>query len=196
MVPYLINVLGPAGDDKMAFMHELALALAAGGVKTAMLRELPDQAPAVPSLGLSARGLAAELPLPRDLGPEELAGLFLGEADVVLSEVTVKGRSGVEFCPAGAAPALDWPGLKAVAGGDGGDRAPSFERGDVSGLAAHLAAEVVPKEKQMLRLFVGGRRLPAKGFVQAFIAGGLRGMISSLKGYTPGRPIAVFVDPD
>ncbi len=196
MIPYLINVLGPAGEDKTAFMRELALALIEVGVKAALLHQGPERAPAVPSLSLSAGGLSAELPRPRDLGPEELAGLLLEDAGVVLSEVLVKGRAGIEFCPPGAEPALDWPGLKAVVGADGGGKAPGFPRHDPAALAAHLAAEVVPAERPAVRMFVGGRRLAAKGFVQQFVAGGVRGMVGSLKGYQPGRPIAVFVEPD
>lgn len=62
-------------------------------------------------------------------------------------------------------------------------QAPHFKPGQIKELADFLLAEVIVKpSKPAATIIVNGEYLPAKGFVQQFIIGGLLGMISSLKG--------------
>jgi molybdopterin-guanine dinucleotide biosynthesis protein B len=53
-------------------------------------------------------------------------------------------------------------------------------------LADRIEKLLVSRDKEPLEVFVGNRKLPMKSFVGDFIAGGIRGMLGSLKGYLPG----------
>lgn len=61
--------------------------------------------------------------------------------------------------------------------------APHFKPDETEKLADYLLSEVLPApETPSATIVLNGAYLPAKGFVQQFIAGGVLGMISSLKG--------------
>ena len=72
--------------------------------------------------------------------------------------------------------------------------APHFQPGQVKELADYLLAEVLPEsEKPAVTVSVNGKYLPAKGFVQRFIAGSILGMISSLRGVEDIETVEVLV---
>ena len=72
--------------------------------------------------------------------------------------------------------------------------APHFKPGQVRELADHLLKEVLAKPEQpAATVTVNGKYLPAKGFVQHFIAGGVLGMISSLKGVEDIETVQVSI---
>jgi molybdopterin-guanine dinucleotide biosynthesis protein B len=52
-------------------------------------------------------------------------------------------------------------------------------------LADRIEKLLVSRDKEPLEVFMGTRKLPIKSFVGDFIAGGIRGMLGSLKGYLP-----------
>jgi molybdopterin-guanine dinucleotide biosynthesis protein B len=72
--------------------------------------------------------------------------------------------------------------------------APHFKPGQVSELVDYLLAEVLQDTGGMTAtIAVDGKYLPAKGFVQQFVASALLGMISSLKGGEDAETIEVSV---
>ncbi len=72
--------------------------------------------------------------------------------------------------------------------------APHFKPGQTRELTDHLLAEVLARpEKPTASVTVNGGDLPVKGFVQHFIAGGVLGMISSLKGVEDIETVEVSI---
>lgn len=122
--------------------------------------------------------------------PAAVAARFFPNADAVILEggkelplpkIWVLGRG--EEPP-------DYPGIFALydryGQGDGADR---YGADEIDRLASALAERIARKSA---RLYIGDRELPMKGFVADFVGGGLKGMISSLKGVSAGE-IRVYI---
>lgn len=71
-----------------------------------------------------------------------------------------------------------------VTDGDGATAVPSFQTDDYQGLADFLD-ERFPRpgaDRQAIRLTIDGEEIPTNAFASRVIAGGIRGMLSALKG--------------
>jgi molybdopterin-guanine dinucleotide biosynthesis protein B len=72
--------------------------------------------------------------------------------------------------------------------------APHFQVGQIKELADFLIEDIFsPPAEPRVTVAINGRYLPAKGFVQRFVAGGLLGMLSSLKGVEDATTIEVTI---
>jgi len=198
---YAVVVAGPAGPDKERMVEALALGLEGEGLCVALVESRPEDNAAPPRgrVVQTSQGVTAQAP-GGGLSLEELMGRYAAGADVALClGFDRERRAKVEWVPPGGRPALSGdPGLRAVVG-EGVDEAKVavFPPGQEKALARHLAAEVVPaKTVQKLRVLLGGKRLPAKDFVQDILANTIRAMVASLKGGDrPGR-LEVYIEPD
>jgi hypothetical protein len=196
---YVICILGDErASEEVA--RGLAGELEAAGLEVGLI--LPRaQAPSGASLELGVGEGVLELRR-RGVVPEldELEGLYGEGLDVLLTLAHPQARRAkIEVCAPGQEPAhLDDPGLRAVVGqGVTAGRLPVFAPGELAPLATFLRDEVIPaREPDRVRVVLGGRRLPIKGFVQDFVGQTLRAMIRTLKGgERPGR-LMVFVAED
>ncbi len=60
-----------------------------------------------------------------------------------------------------------------------------YAPGEEERLTDRIEKLLLSREKETLEVFLENRKLPVKSFVGDFIAGGIRGMLGSLKGYAP-----------
>jgi hypothetical protein len=200
-MPYAIIVAGEPGPELDSFTEGLAAELERRGRRTAVLRQGPAvEPPPGPSARLETAGGRLNLELAQGEGTlEELMGRHLAGLDLALClGWEQERRAKIELAPSGRPRLADDPGLKAVAGPAGAAPGkPSFDPADPAALAEHLLAEVVPaKERPRLRLVLGGRRIPAKEFVQDILAQTIRAMVGSLRGGDrPGR-LEVYIEPE
>lgn len=200
---YAICVAGPAGEEKMEFMQQLAAALEARGLKTGLLSRAEDEGAAAfwsASAQVAGGALSLQRSQPSDLSLEEMLGRFFYDLDLVLCQgFDEEKRAKIEWLPGGdqAQLAKD-PGLRAVVSGKNADtEKPLFGPDDLAGLAGYLSKEVIPQSKPpRLRVVLGGKRIPAKEFVQDILADTIRAMVGSLKGGDrPGR-LEIFIRAD
>ncbi|MEM5789709.1 MAG: molybdopterin-guanine dinucleotide biosynthesis protein B, partial [Syntrophobacteraceae bacterium] len=69
---------------------------------------------------------------------------------------------------------------------------PSFRFSDVSGVADFIETRYLKERKQpSILVQLDGKQLPMKDFVKDFVIGGVRGMLSSLRGYEKPRTISL-----
>lgn len=120
------------------------------------------------------------------VSPAEVAARFFPDADVVLLE------GGKELAlpkiwvlrPDEGRP--DYPGIFALYDryglGNGND---CYGEGEIDRLVSDLA-EKVERAAKSAHVYIGGKELPMKDFVADFVAGGIKGMLSSLKGFHAG----------
>lgn len=129
---------------------------------------------------------------PKDASPADVAADFFPGCDVVILE------GGKDFPlpkiwvlePHGAVP--DYPGIFAVYDRHGeGNGAERYGAGEADRLISDLSAKLTSAVRST-RVYVGCRELPMKDFVADFIGGGIRGMLSSLKGFASGD-IRVYI---
>jgi molybdopterin-guanine dinucleotide biosynthesis protein B len=200
---YAICVAGAAGEDKTEFTQQLAAALEAKGVKTGLLLRALDQG-AVSFWSASGQLSGGALSLQRsqqtDLSLDEVLGRYFFDLDLVLCQgFDEEKRAKVEWLPEGEQAQLAGdPGLRAVISSRTIDLdKPLFAPDDIKGLADYLINEVIPKSKQpRIRIVLGGKRIPAKEFVQDILADTIRAMVGSLKGGDrPGR-LEIFIQAD
>lgn len=200
---YAICVAGPAGADKLEFVQKLAAALEAKGVKMGLLSRTEGQGAAAfwsASVQIDGGGLSLQRSQPAELSLDEILGRYFHDLDAVLCQgFDDEKRAKIEWLPAGGKPGLAAdPGLRAVASPQGADTdKPVFTADDADGMAAYLIKEVIPQgEPPIIRVVLGGKRIPAKDFVQDIMASTIRAMISSLKGGDrPGR-LEIFIEPE
>ncbi len=128
----------------------------------------------------------------RDLPLDEVAAEFFGKADVVVAEGYKSGPSAkieVHRRETGRE-LLTKPeeGLLAVATDEPLDvPVPSFGLDDSKGLGDLIEEKLIKKRKTNATLWVNGKPVPMKPFVQDFIIGGVLGMAGSLEGVEPGK---------
>jgi molybdopterin-guanine dinucleotide biosynthesis protein B len=95
-----------------------------------------------------------------------------GGKDLALPKIWVAGPD---------EPVPDLPGIFAVydrhRGGDGGRR---YGEGEIDRLASGIMSKL-DFSRRSARVYVGGMELPMKDFVADFVAGGVRGMLDTLK---------------
>jgi molybdopterin-guanine dinucleotide biosynthesis protein B len=200
---YAICVAGPSGADKNEFMQKLAAALEAKGVRMGLLSKADGQGAAVfcsASVQVSQGALSLQRKQADDTSLDEMLGRYFHDLDVVLCQgFDQEKRAKIEFLPTGGKPALAAdPGLRAVAGPQDADTdKPMFALDDAGGLADYLIEEVIPQSDQpIIRVVLGGKRIPAKEFVQDIMASTIRAMIGALKGGDrPGR-LEIFIEPE
>lgn len=200
---YAICVAGPAGEDKTEFMQQLAAALEARGLKTGLLSRAENEGAAAfwsASVQVAGGALSLQRSQPTDLSLEEMLGRFFYDLDLVLCQgFDEEKRAKIEWLPGGGQAQLAKdPGLRAVVSGENADtEKPLFGPNDLAGLAGYLSKEVIPqRQPPRLRVVLGGKRIPAKEFVQDILADTIRAMVGSLKGGDrPGR-LEIFIRAD
>jgi molybdopterin-guanine dinucleotide biosynthesis protein B len=200
---YAICVAGPSGVEKDEFMQKLAAALEAKGVKTGLLSRADDMGAAAlwsASALVNQGTLSLQRSQPADASLDEMLGRYFHDLDAVLCQgFDEEKRAKIEFLPAGGKPVMAGDaGLRAVVSSQGADSdKPVFNPEETGGLAEYLIKEVIPQSEQpVIRVVLGGKRIPAKEFVQDIMASTIRAMISSLKGGDrPGR-LEIFIEPE
>lgn len=200
-MPAIVCLAGPAGPEKSELLWNLAAELGGRGVKVAVIDDEPLELPQ------GRRGVAGAACLSggrlglwlnaAELGLLEVAERFFPEADLVLSAaLSQEKRPKLEFCPEGQEPTLlDDPGLRAIVGRVQGVDKPVFDPQNLADLADFVQSELITAgSRRKVRVILGGRNLPIKGFVQDIVGQTVRAMISSLKGGDrPGR-LEIYVD--
>lgn len=133
---------------------------------------------------------------PERVSPAEVAAEFFPNADVILLE------GGKELAlpkiwvlePGEGKP--DYPGIFAVYDRYGpGNGRDCYGEGELERLVSDLA-EKVERVKKSALVYIGGKELPMKDFVADFVAGSVRGMLRSLKGFHAGDVRAYIRDKD
>lgn len=200
---YAICVAGPSGIEKDEFLQKLAAALEAKGVRVGLLSRADDMGAAAfwsASALVNQGALSLQRSQPADASLDEMLGRYFHDLDAVLCQgFDEEKRAKIEFLPAGGKPVLAGDsGLRAVVSRQGADSdKPVFNPDETGGLAEYLIKEVIPQsEKPVIRVVLGGKRIPAKEFVQDIMASTIRAMIGSLKGGDrPGR-LEIFIEPE
>lgn len=200
---YAICVAGAAGEEKTKFMQQLAAALEAKGVATGLLSRADDQGAAAfwsASALLAGGALSLQRSLPADTSLDEILGRYYDELDLALCQgFDHEKRAKIEWLPGGGPSQMAGdPGLRAVIAAQGAETdKPVFGPDEVDGLVDYLIQEVIPKSDQpRIRVVLGGKRIPAKEFVQDILADTIRAMVGTLKGGDrPGR-LEIFIKAD
>lgn len=194
---HVICLAGPSDAAKAQVMESLAAELESRGLRVGFIRALSNPATGGMAMELPAMALRLELRSDPGMTVEELAARYLDDADIVISEVYqgVK-RAKLEYLPDGSSPELvDDPGLKAVLTG----------QAEVSGLltlsldavkvADFILAEMMPKgEPSKVRVFLGGKRMPMKDFVQDMVGDTAKAMIGALRGGDRAGRLMIIVE--
>jgi molybdopterin-guanine dinucleotide biosynthesis protein B len=117
----------------------------------------------------------------RSSNPYEIAGKFFPGSDIVILEGGKNLALPKIWVARKDEPTPEEPGIFAVydrhLGGDGGLR---YGEGDINRLVSDVLGKIDAAGKSA-RVYVGGMELPMKDFVSDFVAGGVKGMIGSLK---------------
>ena len=151
---------------------------------------------ASPTAVASIRETGGEIPL------ELIAGRYFWEEDILLTEGYKRShfpkievfRSAIESTPiCGAQDNL----LAVVTDDPVQVDVPVYRFGDVTGLADLIESRFLKdRKKPYLTVFLDGKQLPMKDFVKDFVAGGIVGMISSLRGWAKPRKIDIQIRMD
>lgn len=190
-MPSVIVLGGPAGEDKSAWMRQLAAVLTGRGRRVLVVSAPPAPTPPPPPAGaaawleLGARSYQLRCAAAQPPSLDEILIRHLDGFDLALSELAPSFAAPVlEWLPPGAAPTLaDDPNLKAVVGADGGvSGTPVLAPDQVDQAAELILALTAAPEPRTARLLVDGRRIYIKDFVQDILAGAVRGMVATLKG--------------
>ncbi len=202
MIPPIVPFVGKSGSGKTTFLERLIPALAARGLRVAVVKhdvhgfEL-DQ-PGKDTYRLRRAGAArVAISAPRqfallgeveeELELEELAARYLGDVDLVLAEGYKRSAlPKIEVCRAARSrELLCAPGelLAVVSDLRFEVPCPQFGLEDVEGVA-DLLVDLAGKSQAaapLAALRVDGREVPMKPFIQEMLAGAVRGMLSGLQ---------------
>ena len=88
------------------------------------------------------------------------------------------------------------PGLLATYNSDGPmipDWARQFRSEDIEPLCTYVISLMEKSTKGDIEIFDEDKEIPVKEFVSDFLSGGIRGMLSALKGVDPERGISIFL---
>jgi len=195
----ILCLAGPGGRPQRELTNRLAGELQSQGLRVGIMVSGQDQPEdSVAELALSGRSMVLKRRLPRAMDLEELAALYLDDLDLVITEIHHQAkRPKIEYRPAGADPVLDGdPGLRAIVSEQAGpDDPPRFSPDDIVGLAEFVRQGLPAGRKPAkVRMLVGGRRVPAKGFIQDLVAGTMRALVGSLKGGDRPGPMIIFIE--
>ncbi|MEJ5348844.1 MAG: molybdopterin-guanine dinucleotide biosynthesis protein B [Desulfosoma sp.] len=213
MVP-IVCVVGASNVGKTTFLEKLIPALVQRGYRVGTIkhdvhgfqmdREGKDTwrhaqagaqtiAISSPVRVASIRTVAAELPL------EEVVSRYFWDEDIVLAEGFKRSvfpkievfRSAIEPQPLCSASdnliALITDELLET-------EVPRFGFSDVEGVADFLQARYLQdRKKPRVLVQIDGKKLPMKDFVQDFIAGGIVGMVSQLRGWKRPKQLKVTI---
>jgi molybdopterin-guanine dinucleotide biosynthesis protein B len=71
---------------------------------------------------------------------------------------------------------------------------PTFSFADLRGVADFIENRyLLGKKKRKMLVQLDGKQLPMKDFVEDFVAGGIKGMLSSLRGWEKPRTISIQI---
>lgn len=88
------------------------------------------------------------------------------------------------------------PGLLATYNYDGpliADWVRFFRSEDIEHLFEYVLSLWENKNKGDMEIYMEDKQIPVKEFVSDFLSGGIRGMLSALKGIDPGKGISIFL---
>jgi molybdopterin-guanine dinucleotide biosynthesis protein B len=198
----LIGLVGPQGPEQLKFLEKLFAELTRSGLRVGAMvtdADLDGQWPAGPPfVGVSKDRVLVPVPVENRVSPKLLAERFFPGLDLVLTtahphEPLMK----IEVCPSGAQPQFEKDsGLRAVVSQGSPDTPkPVFTPEDIAGLAGFIKEQMLPqREPAKVRIFLDGKKLPIKEFVQDIVADTVRAMVGSLRGGDrPGR-LEIFID--
>ena len=207
----IIAVSGCKDSGKTTLCRELIRALSRRGLSVGYIKRTQESviSPAVSDTGsVAAGGLPAVLwgndGLKIELAstdnhqsdPYEIAGRFFPAADIVILE---GGKNLVipkiwVFSPGEDMP--DAPGVFAVYDRyREGDNDRRYGANDLDRLVS-VIADKAKLSIRNVRVYIGCKELPMKGFVADFVTGGLTGMLSALKkpdGFDEGGDVRVYM---
>lgn len=215
MVPVL-SVVGRSGSGKTTFLEKLLPELKSRGLRVAVVKhdvhgfdvdhEGKDswrlKRAGAHTVAVSSPSLIAVIrDADHDWSLDELRSRALTDVDLILSEGYKRDvHPKIEVYRESVHPEpLCGPADHLVA--MVADRAPAcgvplFGLNDARSVADFVGAKFLCDWRpSSVHLRVDGRAVPLKGFVRDIIAGGVRGMLSSLKGCDPGGSIDLHVGP-
>jgi molybdopterin-guanine dinucleotide biosynthesis protein B len=136
---------------------------------------------------------------PEQLGLEEIAARLFWTEDILLTEGFKSAhfpkievfRSAVEPKPI-CGPENNL--IAVITDDEVAADVPKFSFSDVSGVADFIEARYLKERKKPSVLVqLDGKQLPIKDFVQDFLAGSIRGMLSTLRGWRKSRTISIHI---
>lgn len=200
-MPTVFCLAGPQGEQTTQLLHGLAAELSGRGLKVGLItRETAAPAPppggAMLEMRLAPGGVCLSHAQWQPPSLDQVLARHAQDLDVVLSQVHQDQKVyKIEYCPPGAAPALQGdPNLKAlVSDGPQEGPLPSFATQDLAGLARLLTGLLPHPSQPQLRVLVDGRRLPAKDFVQDIVASTIRALIGALKGGQGAKRVEIHL---
>lgn len=193
---HVICLAGPSDAGKAELMDALAAELESRGLRVGFVR--PLTATGSLAMDLPAAGLRLELRSDPGMTIEELAARYLDDADIVISEEyrDVK-RAKLEYLPEteDTPDLLEYPGLKAVITNRPAAAGVEVLPPEAPAVADFILAEMMPKgEPSNVRVFLGGKRLPMKDFVQDMVGDTAKAMIGALRGGDRGGRLMIIVE--
>jgi len=127
---------------------------------------------------------------------------FFPEADIILIEGFKKApHPKILMVTAGKEEALlqETEGVLVASVGEAPirEKLPHFKRDDPEGLVRLLEDRYLKDRKTpTIRIFLDGKAIPMKEFVQDIIRSGIMGLITTLKGFRPSRTVEIKILPD
>jgi molybdopterin-guanine dinucleotide biosynthesis protein B len=213
MLP-IISVVGASNSGKTTFLEKLIPELTARGYKVGVVkhdahgfemdREGKDtwrlKRAGAGVVAISSRDQFASIRrTDAEMSLEEIAARFFWAEDILITEGFKRARfpkievfrSAVEpkpICGQG-------DNLIALVSDDAVDaQVPGFSFADWRGVADFIENRYLKgKKKRKMLVQLDGKQLPMKDFVEDFVAGGIKGMLSSLRGYGKPRTISIHI---
>ncbi|HPI97406.1 MAG TPA: molybdopterin-guanine dinucleotide biosynthesis protein MobB [Synergistales bacterium] len=209
-MPFLIAVSGFKNSGKTTLVLKLVEIFMEKGLKTGYVKHTCEDislssertdSGKVLSRGLPTvlwSGSSVKMEMKRDkLTADQACSLFPGY-DLVILE-------GGKDIPApkiwvGTFPEEDPlpPGILATYNSHGAmipDRVRQFGNDDIEPLCSYVLSILKKSNKCDIEIYNDDKKIPVKEFVSDFLSGGIRGMLSALKGMDPERGISLFLKP-
>lgn len=213
MLP-IISIVGASNSGKTTFLEKLIPELAARGYRVGAIKhdahgfEMDRKGKdtwrlsraGAEVIAISSPGRFASIRrTDGEMSLQEIAARFFWTEDILITEGFKKAhfpkieifRSEVEPKP------ICGPGdnLAAVVSDDEVDtQTPRFSLADWRGVADFIENRYLrDKKKRKMLVQLDGKQLPMKDFVEDFVSGGIKGMLSSLKGWEKPRTISIQI---
>lgn len=215
MTPPIVPFVGKSGSGKTTFLEKLIPELVARGLRVGLVKhdvhgfELDQpgkdtyrlrQAGAVRVAISAPQQFALIGQVEEELTLEELAQRYLGDVDLVLAEGYKRSQlPKIEVCRAVRSQELLCAAdelLAVVSDLHFELPGPQFGLEDVAGVANLLEGIVGARQAGALHttLYVDGREVPLKPFIQEMLAGAVQGLLAGLKD-AQGKTIEVRIEP-
>ena len=215
MLP-IICIVGASNSGKTVFLEKLIPELTRRGYRVGALKhdahgfEMDREGKDTWRLARAGAGtvaissptrLAAIRSMEREAEPGEIAGRLFWSEDLLLAEGFKRSpfpkievfRKEIEPAPiCGPADNL----IALVTDDPVSSDLPRFSSGDAAGVADFIESRYLADRKNFgIQVRLDGKQLPMNDFVRDFLVGGITGMLTSLRGWEPGKRIDIHIGP-